>query len=39
MNVEIQHSSFIHLYCAMRWGNVFGIFVPISFCALVLYNR
>lgn len=39
MNVEIQHSSFIHWYCAMRWGNVFEIPVPISFCALVLYNR
>lgn len=21
MNVEIQHSSFIHLYYAIRWGN------------------
>lgn len=23
MNVEIQHSSFIHLYYAMRWGICF----------------
>lgn len=23
MNVEIRHSSFIHLYCAMRWEMCF----------------